>query len=82
MIKDEIAVELQKDNKTWKDIIGSGVDLKSVQQLGRDVNPVNILGLEGDESSFGKLKREIEDVLAGRSSASNLRRAPSRQGWT
>lgn len=72
MIKDEIAVELQRDNKTWKDIIGSGVDLKTVQALGRDANPVNILGLEGDESGFDKLKREIEDVLSGRSSASPI----------
>jgi len=59
--------QLKKENKTWKDLVGTGVDLASIQRLGREHNPANLLALEEEGSdSIGKLKQEIEDVLSGK----------------
>lgn len=67
MIKDEIVAELKKENKTWKDLVGTGVDLASIQRLGREHNPANLLSLEEEGSDgLSKLKQEIEDVLSGK----------------
>ena len=66
-IKDEIVSELKKDGKTWKNTVGSGVDLESIKKLGRDKNLVGLLNLEEDANhDFERLKQEIEDAISGK----------------
>lgn len=67
MIKDEIVDELKKEGKTWKDVVGSGIDIASIQALGREHNPAAILSLE-EEASDGleRLKYEVEAALTGK----------------
>lgn len=66
MIKDEIVDELRKEGKTWKDIVGSGIDLNGIQALGREYNPAAVLSLE-EEANTGleRLKHEVEAALNG-----------------
>lgn len=67
MIKDEIVAELKQEGKTWKDVVGSGIDLAGIQALGREHNPAAILSLE-EEASDGieRLKLEVEAALTGK----------------
>ncbi|KAK9895203.1 hypothetical protein P389DRAFT_154019 [Cystobasidium minutum MCA 4210] len=67
MIKDEIVAELKQEGKTWKDVVGAGIDLAGIQALGREYNPASVLSLE-EEASDGieRLKHEVEAVLSGK----------------
>lgn len=67
MIKDEIVAELRSEGKTWKDVVGSGIDLAGIQALGREYNPAAVLSLE-EEASDGleRLKHEVEAALTGK----------------
>ena len=67
MLKDEVAAHLKAENKTWKEIVGTGIDLAGVQALGRERNPASILSLEEQATSdFDSLRSEIENALAGK----------------
>lgn len=67
MIKNEIVDTLKAENKTWKDIVGSGIDLASIQALGRDSNPAALLGLEEDaKDGLQQLREQIESAIYGK----------------
>jgi dihydroorotate dehydrogenase len=67
ILKDEIAEYLKAEKKTWKDVVGSGIDLASIKALGRESNPAAVLSLEEEATdNFDALRSEIENALAGR----------------
>lgn len=67
MLKDEIAAYLRAEQKTWQDLIGTGIDLAGIKAVGRESSPTRVLSLEEEASdSFETLKQEIENALAGK----------------
>ena len=72
MIKNELAAALKAENKTWSQVVGSGIDLASINALGRESGPVGLLSLEEKSwDPLDKLKSEIESVLAGNKPSSD-----------
>lgn len=67
MIKDEIATYLRSERKTWRDIVGSGIDLDGIRALGGERNTSSLLSLEEEATdSFETLRSAIENALAGK----------------